>query len=99
MLRIIQHFHIQDFRTCWGWLWGWIPVLNQARTNSMSQTATSGDRRQVKDIIHDLRLQATLAQLCYEQRSNNDRDRIEAQVLFAQADMLERQLMYYGLGS
>lgn len=57
-------------------------------------------RQEIKDEIYQMRLDATLAQLCGENTgsfrswANNPADLMEARFLFAQADRLERELRY-----
>lgn len=93
MIRVIRRYFIQDFRSPTGWLRGWIAILNQDFYGRLANPEAVSDRREIKDTIHSLRMQATLAEQCYSRGSQNINDKIEAQVLFAQADALERRLM------
>lgn len=60
-------------------------------------------RQETKDQIHKMRLDATLAQLCAESIGScnswtpNPENNREALFLFAQADRLERELLYGSL--
>jgi hypothetical protein len=63
---------------------------------AIDPSMVGNDRREVKNMIHELRLDATLAYVsaahgCADQLGS----RTEASVLFDQADRLERRLRVY----